>query len=171
MKPFLTLTAAALSILTALTVLGATPPPLPVPLVSPEAQYRIFTDHMTHLNQMMKNVPPSAVKWSDLHEMYSMAAEMCAMLDALDPLCKAYPQTDTQWRTENFLPYVRDCSKTIEGYIKILAATEKSKVPREVRDEAQWLLLDLGTMDVWIMKLWSAAGTADKSAPSPSPTP
>ena len=85
------------------------------------------------------------------------------MLDALDPLCKAYPQTDTQWRTESFLPYVRDCSERIQGYLKILAATEKSKYPvRYARRQCSW---------PEIRRFWTYGFINLWTPPVPVPTP
>jgi hypothetical protein len=163
MKPFLTLTAASLSILTASIVLGASPLP-PEPKVGLN---HVFVGHMTHLRDLIKNVPRSAVEWADLNDMFNITIEANGFVDALDPLCKAYPQTNAQWRTESFLPYVHGCLQSIQASLKILDATEKSKVP-EVRDEARQLRSDLLTMQIWILGLTSAPLN---ESPTVSPKP
>ena len=62
--------------------------------------------------------------------MFEIASEMSDRLDALDALCKAYPKTDTKWRTESFRPYVNGCAEKIGGYKNILAEIRKEIIER-----------------------------------------
>jgi hypothetical protein len=137
------------------TVLGATPPPLPT-LPDEPALYRVFSEHVKRVGKMQDNRPVCDVR-PYLDDMFYIASETDSMMDALDPLCAAYPQTDTQWRTKSFLPYMRLLDREIQDKLKVLELYETSNVPTdlptEVRNEARSLRGDLLTMSIWIKQL------------------
>jgi hypothetical protein len=102
---------------------------------------------------MINNRPVCDVR-PYVDDMFYIADDMCSMLDALDALCKAYPKTDTQWRTESFLPYVRSLDTDIQGKLKgLLDITGRSNLPPEVRNEAQSLRDDIELVKIWIQGL------------------
>ena len=156
MNPLRTGIAAPLSILVGAIMLRADVPLLPI---EPVVQlHRVFVGHLNNVSDLIKSQPPHVVR-PYLNDMFSIANDMCSTMGALDPLCRAYPQTDNQWRKESFLPYLLSCREHIQGALKILATTANSNLPGEVRGEARRLREDVQKMAEWIELLIVAANS------------
>jgi hypothetical protein len=161
MKPVLTGIAVALSILVAAIMLQAeasTLPPEPVVQLK-----RVFVGHLHNVAELIKSQPDVVRPYLD--DMFSIASDMRSRMEALDPLCRAYPQTDSQWRKESFLSYVLSCRENIQGALKILATIANSNLPGEVRGEARRLREDVQKMAEWIELLIVAANSTPEATP------
>jgi len=147
MKPRITEIAAALSILVTAITLHAETSPLP-----PATELRsVFLRHMKNSGKLMESQPDVVRPYLD--DMFWIADTMSEILDALDPLCRAYPQTDKQWRKESFLPYVIHCRDKIQGALEVLANTANRSLPDEVHGEARRSREDVQKMAEFIKAL------------------
>src|SRR4029453_2036161 len=109
MKSLLNGIAPPLSILVAAIMLGAEASPLPP---EPVGLHRVLVGDLHNVGELIKSragkydpqKPPGVVR-AYLDDMFWRTTNICWTMEALDPLCRAYPQTDNQWRKESFLPY------------------------------------------------------------------
>jgi hypothetical protein len=150
MKPFLRGIVTLLAIVVATAMLRAEAPPLPSEPAVGLSQ--VFGRHMDNLAELIKSQPLHVVR-PYLDDMFSIAADMGDTMEALDPLCRAYPQTDNKWRKESFLPYLIHCRVKIRDKIELLGTTASSNLPDEVRGEARRLQEDIQKMAEWIEAL------------------